>query len=137
MLRAECGPGGGGVELGAGARDRIGPAREQLVDDRRASDPRRAVEQRALGAAADDAAELRADEVEDETEPAAKRFEDEDLLLVDVELVRERRGGPLAASDRGDRGVRRADVSETATASRSSTSRIRTWSATRGSSPPW
>jgi hypothetical protein len=49
--------------------------------------------------------EVGAEQVDDELEPAVQRGEDQRLLLVGIELGRQRRGGPVAAHDGRDLGV--------------------------------
>jgi hypothetical protein len=76
-----------GVERGIAAGEWVGAAGEQRLDDGGVADPGGMAEQRQRGRAADDAAEVGADGIDDpiEVRAAAQRREDENLLRVGVE----------------------------------------------------
>ncbi len=68
------------------------------------------MEQCPLRRSPDNAAELGSDDIEHEVELAAERREDDYLLRVGIQGLREWRLRPFAARDRGDRRVRRVDL---------------------------
>jgi hypothetical protein len=98
------------AECRVGTRARIRAAEEELVHGLRVAYPGGVLEERSGRRAAHDAAEVRADELDDELESAAQRAQDQDLLGVRAEPFRDGRLRVVTAGDAGEGKVAGVDL---------------------------